>query len=439
MIVKNSFIQCSGDMKSCEMISKITHCIRLRKMRTGKGVILFLLLSCSCLRLSAQLPFKNYKIVLRDVTDTDIRVGAARTEIYFPMLRGQRIAVCANHTSMVGSTHLVDTLHASGMQIVRIFAPEHGFRGEAEAGKSVADGVDVQTGIPIVSLYGSHKKPTAADMKDIDIVLFDIQDVGARFYTYISTLHYIMEAAAENQVKVLVLDRPNPNGFWVDGPMLEPRFSSFVGMDPIPIAHGMTVGELARMINGEHWLKDSLRCDLKVINVYHYDHALRYQLPIPPSPNLQCMEAVYLYPSLCLFEGTPLSVGRGTDRPFCLLGFPKCKLGNMAFRPKSVPGAALHPPFEEKLCQGFDLTELANTVLKNGNFIHIDLLVEMYKVYPDKTKFFNSSFNRLAGTDKLQQQIKEGLPATEIRQSWQPELEAFKKLRKKYLLYADFE
>ena len=391
------------------------------------------------MRLSAQsLPFPAFKIVLRDVTEAEIRVGAARMEIYLPLLHGQRVAVCANHTSLVGGVHLVDTLLSKHVNVVRIFAPEHGFRGEIEAGKRISDGIDGQTGLPIVSLYGSHKKPTAADMKDLDVVVFDIQDVGARFYTYISTLHYIMEAAAEHHVKVLVLDRPNPNGFWVDGPMLDPRFSSFVGMDPIPVVHGMTVGELARMINGERWLKDSLQCELKVINVSHYDHALRYQLPVPPSPNLPTMEAVYLYPSLCLFEGTPLSVGRGTDRPFRLLGYPKCKVGNVAFRPKSVPGVALHPPFEDQLCQGFDLTDLANTVLKNGNFLHIDLLVEMYRIYPDKEKFFNGSFNRLAGTDKLQEQIKAGLSASEIRDSWQPELDAFKKIRKKYLLYADF-
>lgn len=407
--------------------------------KTSRIWLIFCVLCCASSLYAQQFPFTDYKIVLRDVTESDLRVGAARTEIYFPFLRGKRIAVCANHTSLVGKVHLVDTLYASGMQLVRIFAPEHGFRGEAEAGKKIADGVDIQTGIPIVSLYGSHKKPTEADLKDVDVVIFDIQDVGARFYTYISTLHYIMEAAAENNVKVLVLDRPNPNGFWVDGPVLDPRFSSFVGMDPLPIVHGMTVGELARMINGERWLKDSLKCDLSVVNVYHYDHAFRYQLPIPPSPNLPSMEAVYLYPSLCLFEGTPLSVGRGTDRPFRLLGYPKCKLGNMAFRPKSIEGVALHPPFEDKLCQGYDLSDFANMVLKNGNFIHIDLLVEMYRSYPDKSKFFNSVFDKLAGTDKLRQQIIEGLSADEIRQSWQEDLEAFKKIRKKYLLYADYE
>ena len=412
------------------------------KIRSGLCLAFSLTLCvmvCPLLLSGQTFPLGKFKIVLRDVTDADVRVGAARTEIYYPFLKGKRIAVCANHTSMVGHTHLVDTLFASGMRLVRIFAPEHGFRGESEAGKKVADGVDARTGLPIVSLYGSHKKPTAEDMSGIDVVIFDIQDVGARFYTYISTLHYLMEAAAENHVKVLVLDRPNPNGYWVDGPVLDPRFSSFVGMDPIPIVHGMTVGELARMINGEKWLKDSLQCDLSVVNVSHYDHALRYQLPIPPSPNLPTMESVYIYPSLCLFEGTPLSVGRGTDKPFLLLGYPKCPSGNMAFRPKSVPGAALHPPFENQLCRGFDLTEMANSVLKNDNFIHIDLLVAMYAEYPVKADFFTSSFNRLAGTDRLQQQIKEGLSAEQIRASWQEELERFKKIREKYLLYADFE
>ena len=403
---------------------------------------LFLLsaLWLSAMGLQAQQPvLGHYKIVLRDVTDSEVRVGAARTNVYLSYLKGKKVAVCANHTAYVGRTHLVDTLHSLGVDIVKIFAPEHGFRGQAEAGKSVADGTDARTGIPIVSLYGSHKKPTPEDLQGVDLVLFDIQDVGARFYTYISTLHYLMEAAAENKVAVLVLDRPNPNGFWVDGPVLDRRYASFVGMDPVPVVHGMTVGEYALMLNGEKWLANGVQCELKIVNVERYDHALRYQLPLAPSPNLPSMEAVYLYPSLCLFEGTPLSVGRGTDKPFRLLGYPGFPDGTMSFRPRNIPGVATNPPFEGKQCQGTDLSDFAMTIMKNQPFLHIDLLVEMYRTYPEQQAFFNSFFVKLAGTERLQQQIAAGLSAEEIRASWQEELQAFKKIRKKYLLYADFE
>ncbi len=404
-------------------------------------LILVPLLLCGCTHAQPTEPpvMGKYRILLRDVTDKDIRVGAARTQIYLPYLQGKKVAVCANHTAMVGGTHLVDTLHSLGVDIVRIFAPEHGFRGEAEAGKSIADGKDTRTGIPIVSLYGKHKKPTPEDMKGIQVVIFDIQDVGARFYTYISTLHYLMEAAAENNVKVLVLDRPNPNGFWVDGPVLDRKYASFVGMDPIPVVHGMTVGEYALMLNGEKWLSNGVQCDLKIVNVERYDHALRYQLPIAPSPNLPSMEAVYLYPTLCLFEGTPLSVGRGTDKPFRLLGYPGCPDGTTRFTPVSKPGIAAHPPFENRACDGFDLSDFSLKVMKNKPFIHIDLLIEMYRSYPDKQKFFLPVFTKLAGSPQLQKQIEAGLTAGEIRESWQEDLEAFKKIRKKYLLYPDFE
>ena len=400
--------------------------------------LLCMLLSAACMQAQQPVPGK-YKIVLRDVTDKEIRTGAARTEIYLPFLQNKKVAVCANHTAYIGKTHLVDSLHHLGVNIVRIFAPEHGFRGQAEAGKSVANDTDVRTGIPIVSLYGSHKKPTVEDMQDIDLVLFDIQDVGARFYTYISTLHYLMEAAAENKVGVLVLDRPNPNGFWIDGPVLDRRHASFVGMDPVPVVHGMTVGEYALMLNGEKWLAEGVQCELKIVNVERYDHALRYQLPLAPSPNLPDMEAVYLYPSLCLFEGTPLSVGRGTGKPFRLLGYPGFPDGTLSFRPRNIPGVATNPPFEGKQCQGIDLSDFALTIMKNQPFLHIDLLVEMYRSYPEQQAFFNSFFVKLAGSERLQQQIAAGLSAEEIRASWQEELQAFKKIRKKYLLYADFE
>ena len=403
--------------------------------------ITFLLMLGGCSQAQPTKPpvMGHYRIVLRDVTDNELRVGAARIPVYLPFLQGKKVAVCANHTALVGGTHLVDTLHRLGVDLVKIFAPEHGFRGEAEAGATVSNGVDSRTGIPIVSLYGKHKKPTAEDLKGVEIVVFDIQDVGARFYTYISTLHYLMEAAAENNVKVLVLDRPNPNGFWVDGPVLDRKCASFVGMDPIPVVHGMTVGEYALMLNGEKWLENGVQCDLKIVNVERYDHALRYQLPVAPSPNLPTMEAVYLYPTLCLFEGTPLSVGRGTDKPFRLLGYPGCPEATTRFTPKSIPGTAAHPPFENQACDGFDLSEFSRTVMKNNPFIHLDLLIEMYRNYPDSSRFFLPVFTKLAGTPRLQQQIEEGLSAAEIRASWQEELKAFRKIRKKYLLYPDFE
>ena len=403
--------------------------------------VTFLLMLGGCSQAQPTKPpvMGHYRIVLRDVTDKEIRVGAARLNVYLPFLQGKKVAVCANHTALVGSTHLVDTLHSLGVDLVKIFAPEHGFRGEAEAGATVSNGMDSRTGIPIVSLYGKHKKPTAEDLKGVEIVVFDIQDVGARFYTYISTLHYLMEAAAENNVKVLVLDRPNPNGFWVDGPVLDRKYASFVGMDPIPVVHGMTVGEYALMLNGEKWLSNGVQCDLKIVNVERYDHALRYQLPVAPSPNLPTMEAVYLYPTLCLFEGTPLSVGRGTDKPFRLLGYPGCPGATTRFTPKSIPGTAAHPPFENQACDGFDLSDFSVKVLKNKPFMHIDLLVEMYRNYPDSSRFFLPVFTKLAGTEQLQRQITTGCSAETIRESWQDELKAFKKIRKKYLLYPDFE
>ena len=382
---------------------------------------------------------QEYSFVFQDIYPKDIEVGAQRTNAYLPLLQGKKIALCANHTSMVGQTHLLDTLLSKGINVVKVFTPEHGFRGHSEAGEKVSSSVDEKTKIPIVSLYGNNKKPTAEQMKGVDIVVFDIQDVGARFYTYISTLHYIMEAAAENGVKVLVLDRPNPNGFWVDGPVLDTAYRSFVGMHPVPIAHGMTVGEYAKMINGEGWLSGGKRCELAVVAVFGYAHLFRYQLPIPPSPNLSSMEAIYLYPSLCLFEGTPMSIGRGTDKPFRVLGHPSFPEGNITFTPKNIAGVATNPPCLGKKCKGFDLSDMAFIILKNNNFININLIIEAYKEFPQKDKFFTPFFDKLAGTKTLREQIVAGKTAEEIQQSWQDDLNAFKQIRKKYLLYPDFE
>ncbi len=382
---------------------------------------------------------QEYEIVFVDIEDSQIQVGAARTQGYFPMLRGKNVALCVNHTATVEKVHLLDTLLGAGIKVVKVFAPEHGFRGDEEAGKTITNSLDKKTNVPIVSIYGRNKKPSKEQLQGVDIIVFDIQDVGARFFTYISTLHYIMEAAAENNVKVMVLDRPNPNGYWVDGPVLDTTYQTFVGMHPVPIAHGMTVGEYAQMINGEGWLAGKKKCDLTVIRVFGYAHMLRYQLPRNPSPNLSSMAAVYLYPSLCLFEGTPMSVGRGTDKPFCILGHPDFPIGDIYFTPKSIPGIATNPPLLGQKCRGFDLTNLSLIIMKNNNFINVNLLVEAYQNYPDKTKFFSSFFDKLAGNKSLREQIIAGKTADEIKQSWKKDLDAFKLIRKKYLLYPDFE
>jgi len=376
--------------------------------------------------------------VFVDVSDKQVKVGATQTSSYFPLLVGKRVALCLNHTAMIGDVHLLDTLISAGIKPVKIFAPEHGFRGDVEAGKSIDNSVDAKTGVSVVSIYGQNKKPTKEQLQGVDIIVFDIQDVGARFFTYISTLHYVMEAAAENNVNVMVLDRPNPNGFWIDGPVMNTAYQSFVGMHPVPISHGMTIGEYAQMINGEGWLANKRKCDLTVIQMKGYAHMMRYQLPINPSPNLSSMAAIYLYPTLCLFEGTVMSVGRGTDKPFCVYGHPNLQIGNIYFTVESLPNIATNPPCLGEKCRGFDLTNLSLIFLKEDNFIDIGLLIEAYQNYPDKQKFFSNFFDKLAATKSLREQIIAGKTADEIRASWQDDLEKFKQIRKKYLLYHDF-
>ena len=369
-------------------------------------------------------------------------VGAAFMDGYLPHLEGKRVAVCANQTSMVGTTHLVDTLVARKVNVVSIFCPEHGFRGEAEAGASISSSVDAKTGIPIVSLYGKNKKPTSEQMKGLDVVVFDIQDVGCRFYTYISTLSYVMEAAAENGVSVIVLDRPNPNGYFVDGPVLDPKFKSFVGMHSVPVVHGMTIGEYARMVNGEGWLANSVVCDLTVIPMSGYTHATRYSLPVAPSPNLQTDEAIYLYPSLCLFEGTAISVGRGTPTPFQVYGHPALKTGDFHFTPKPIKGVSENPPQKGLDCRGFDLSGYAKQMRDSVNCFSVQYVLTAFENFPqNQTDFFTNSafFDKLAGTDQLRKQILAHRSEADIRASWQPQLDAFKQMRKKYLLYIDFE
>ncbi len=367
----------------------------------------------------------------------DINPGADRTREYFNKLSGKRIGIVANQTSVIGQTHLVDSLLAAGVNVVKVFSPEHGFRGQAEAGEPVDNNIDLRTGLALISLYGDHRKPTTVDMEGIDLIIFDLQDVGARFYTYISTLTLVMEACAEQNIPLLVLDRPNPNGFYIDGPLLEPGFTSFVGMHAVPIVHGMTMAEYARMVNGEKWLRDGVQCDLNWVEVSGYNHKKHYRLPIKPSPNLPDMESVYLYPSLCLFEGTIVSVGRGTDNPFSIIGYPGFREGDYRFTPESRVGVSLNPPYKGIECSGYYLRGVVPEMINNPG-IRLQWLISMYNSYSEKTKFFTSFFNKLAGTGKLRQQIESGLSEEEIKASWQDDLERFQKVRHKYLLYRDF-
>ncbi|MBR3558009.1 MAG: DUF1343 domain-containing protein [Bacteroidales bacterium] len=370
-------------------------------------------------------------------SQTSLRTGAERLETYLPELAGKRVALCGNQTSVVGNTHLVDTLLASKVNLLKLFCPEHGFRGQAEAGATIASGKDPKTGLPVVSLYGKNKKPTAEQLQNVDVILFDLQDVGCRFYTYISTLHYVMEAAAENGVRVIVLDRPNPNGFYVDGPVLEPQYKSFVGMHPVPVVYGMTIGEYARMINGEKWLANGVQCDLSVVKLEGYTHATHYDLPVAPSPNLKTPEAVYLYPSLCLFEGTNVSVGRGTEHPFEMYGAPGMQAGDYRFTPHAIPGVSENPPFKDQECRGRLLVLGDRWKTHTSGSFELRYLLDAYWSCSDKTSFFlkNNFFDKLAGTDQLRKQIIAGTSEKEIRASWQPELDRFKEIRAKYLLY----
>ena len=357
----------------------------------------------------------------------ELVLGADRIEQIISLTNEKSIAIVGNQTSMVNKTHLVDTLLSLNQNIITVFSPEHGFRGTGDAGAKIENEIDIKTGIPIISLYGENKKPKKKDLEDVDIIVFDIQDVGARFYTYISTLHYVLETASEENIKVIVLDRPNPNGHYIDGPVLEKEYKSFVGMHPIPIVHGMTIGEYAKMIIGEKWIEK--KSNLTIIEMLNYDRNKIYELPIKPSPNLPNKKAVNLYPSLCLFEGTVISIGRGTEKPFQHFGSPKLNLYNYSFFPKSGPGSR-YPKHENKNCYGKDLT---NTPVLNS--INLDWLIETYNQSQNKEEFFISFFDKLAGTDKLRKQIISGKKSGEIKKSWKADLKEFKNIRNKYLLY----
>jgi uncharacterized protein YbbC (DUF1343 family) len=392
-----------------------------------------------------------------------ILAGAERMNVYLPLIKGKKIGIFANQTSMVGNTHLVDTLRKSGVDIRVIFGPEHGFRGTADAGEKIGNYTDEKTGIPVVSLYGSKRKPSAEDLKNVDILIFDIQDVGVRFYTYISSLEEFMEAAMENSKPLMILDRPNPNGFYVDGPVLDKKYRSFVGMQPVPIVYGMTIAEYAMMIAGEQWLSEKANAKyayyktaenspdtpfhFQIIKCQFYTHKSKYVLPVKPSPNLPNIQSIYLYPSTCLFEGTALSEGRGTDKQFQIFGHPDLPKNLYSFTPNPNEGAKSSKHYG-KVCYGWDLSGTPDQVLdKVDGQVQLDWLIEAYKLFPDKDKFFlvpksgkmeESSFVRLSGNNELWQQIKSGMSEKEIKKTWEPKLEEFKKIRKKYLLYEDF-
>ncbi|HPH31964.1 MAG TPA: DUF1343 domain-containing protein [Chitinophagaceae bacterium] len=375
--------------------------------------------------------------------ETRILTGADQTEKYLPLLNGKRVAIMANPTTVIGNTHLVDSLQKRGVNIVKVFGPEHGFRGNASAGVHVADETDPITGIPVISLYGAKNKPSKQDLADVDILLYDLQDVGCRFYTNINALARLMDACYENGKEMLILDRPNPNGYFVDGPVLDMKFKSGIGMFPIPIAHGLTVGEFAQMVNGEGWLSNKVKCPVTIIPVANYTHDMPYTLPVKPSPNLNTQQSILLYPSTCLFEGTYLNHGRGTYFPFTIIGSPALKgKYEFSFTPTGIKGMSETPLFMNQLCYGLDLRNYDVAELRKTKQINLQWMIELYKASPNKEQFFDNKLSKemgviekLTGHALFRQQIMEGKSEKEIRASWEPGLSAYKTTRKKYLLY----
>lgn len=379
------------------------------------------------------------------VKKDSIQTGAEQTEKYLPYLKGKRVAILANQTSIIGHRHMVDSLKSLGVNIVKVFGPEHGFRGNASAGAHVADETDAATGIKIVSLYGRKNKPTKEDLADVDIMIYDVQDVGVRFYTNINALSRLMEACAENKKELLILDRPNPNAYLVDGPVLDMKFRSGIGMFPIPMSHGLTVAEFAKMANGEGWLTNKVKCQLKIIPVANYDHSMYYTLPVKPSPNLNTQQAIMLYPSVCMFEAVYVNHGRGTYYPFTVFGAPYLKdKYSFSFTPTSIKGMAETPIFMDQVCYGLDLRNYDINLLLKRKKINLQWIMELYKASPEKEKFFDSKLSREMNTIEIQighaafrQQIIDGVPEEEIRKSWEPGLSQYKVMRKKYLIYKD--
>ena len=385
------------------------------------------------LKISFFLILMTFSYLSFSQSNNKLIVGANRTELFLNHIEGLNVAVVANLSSKIKSEtksiHLIDSLLKLNIKIKKVFSPEHGFRGEADAGEKVEDGIDQKTGIPIISLHGTNKKPTKDQMKDIDVVIFDIQDVGARFYTYISTLHYVMEAVGENNKKLIILDRPNPNGHYVDGPILESKYKSFIGMHPIPVVYGMTIGEFGIMINEEGWLKNQIYSDIKVIPIKNYNRKMVYELPIKPSPNLPNKQSINLYPSLCFFEQTPISIGRGTNMQFQVIGSPEWENNDFSFKPISMSGAK-YPKHIDQICNGIDLRESAYL-----SRINLKWLIDAYNKSKNKSAFFKDGFNKLAGNKMLKEQIIDGLSEKEIKQSWKSGVENFKLMRSKYLIY----
>lgn len=378
-----------------------------------------------------------------DETKLPIRTGADQTEKYIPLVKGKRVAVMANPTSIIGNSHLIDSLKKLNVNIVKVFGPEHGFRGNASAGVRVADETDPATGIPVISLYGAKNKPSKEDLADVDVLIYDLQDVGCRFYTNINALSRLMEACYENGKEMLILDRPNPNGYLIDGPILDMKYKSGIGMFPIPMSHGLTVGEFAQMANGEGWLKDKVKCNIKIIPVANYDHDMPYTLPVKPSPNLNTQQSIMLYPSTCMFEGVYLNHGRGTLYPFTVIGSPELKgKYEFSYTPTGIKGMAETPLFMDQVCYGLDLRNYDIEKLRKSKQINLNWIMELYKAHPYKEKFFDSKLSkemgtieRLIGSGLFRQQIIDGKSEKEIRESWEPGLTEYKQMRKKYLLY----
>ncbi|MBO9617994.1 MAG: DUF1343 domain-containing protein [Niabella sp.] len=409
------------------------------KRNTIKGLLVAGILSCSFIKA----PANKKEDRQHPPREHSIKTGADQTEKYVPYLKGKRVAVMGNPTSVIGKRHLVDSLKSLGINIVKVFGPEHGFRGNASAGAKVKDEVDPATGISIISLYGPKNKPSKEDMADVDILVYDLQDVGVRFYTNINALARLMEACAENGKEMLILDRPNPNGYLIDGPVLDMKYKSGIGMFPIPMSHGLTVAEFAQMANGEGWLANKEKCKLKIIKVANYNHDMPYVLPVKPSPNLNTQQSILLYPSTCMFEGTYINLGRGTQFPFTVLGSPELK-GKYTFNftPVSIKGMAETPLFMDQVCYGLDLRNYDVTKLRKSGKINLQWIIELYNASPHKEKFFDSKLSRemgkienLIGNGLFRQQIIDGKSEAAIRASWEPGLSDYKKMRKKYLLY----
>ncbi|PIE87130.1 MAG: hypothetical protein CSA03_02035 [Bacteroidetes bacterium] len=406
--------------------------LKYTKVLCLKSIFIFLIASCGYS--NAPQHDEGRPVFVNDQIERllPVSVGAEQTTNYLPMLEGKKVGIVGNQSSLIGETHLVDSLLSLNIDVIKVFSPEHGFRGDADAGEHVSSERDQKTGLPIVSLYGKNKKPTQDQLKGLDIVVFDIQDVGVRFYTYISTLHYVMEACAEANIPVIVLDRPNPNGHYVDGPVLDMKYTSFVGMHPVPIVYGMTIGEYGKMINGEGWLENDLNCDLTVIPCKNYDHNTPYSLPVPPSPNLRSDVSIQLYPSLCLLEATTVSVGRGTDGPFERYGHPDFPEMDFSFTPKSGPGSK-NPKHEGEKCYGYNMGDQED---RRETRFELNFLLNSNKLLKGKTFVDRTRmFNLLAGNDVLIQQLENGASEEEIRASWQEKLDAFRLIREKYLVY----